>query len=121
MLEELDNNVEMATEVLREECGKEEFRVEPSVSVKQYLPELDQNRILKKAVASMYKKIMVKERELEQERVKSEQIKKENEALKMQNKLLMNQELVSSSYDYNHDVYWYNFRKYYYPSIVDSK
>ena len=62
LLEELDNNVEMTTEILEEECGKSFW---PDSEKCTSLSSEEENKLLKKAVARLYKKVMMAEKELE--------------------------------------------------------
>ena len=91
LLEELDNNVEMAREILEEECGK------PTLPDTQKLPkpkmqESEENKVLRKAVAQLYKKLMTIEKELEAQKIENEQLRKDNKGLRIHNTLMMEKE-----------------------------
>ena len=65
----------------------------------------EQNRVLKKAVAQLYKKLREKEKEVEVLKESNEKIKRDNELLSMKNRLLMEKEFQINNFEEERDVY----------------
>lgn len=64
LLEEMEGNLEMAIGVLEEEYGREAVIIPEKPCCKK-ISEEEQNRLLKKAVAQLYKKLRETEKESE--------------------------------------------------------
>lgn len=65
LLEELDNNCQLAMQILDEEEQRCRQIVEEEPSIKKYTPtQAEQNRILKQSFLSLYKKLLTKTQEL---------------------------------------------------------
>lgn len=58
-------------------------------------PIKEENKILKNAVASLYKKLLKQDREREELKESNERLRRENEQLRMKNKMLLDQEFSS--------------------------
>lgn len=92
LLEELDNNLQLAMQILDEEeqhCSKiiEEKRVE--IKKSPALSKSEENRILKQSFLNLYKKFLAKTHELEQLQSKFETQRQENNKLREINRLLL--------------------------------
>jgi hypothetical protein len=92
LLEELDNNCQLALQILDEEekhCTKivEEKKVETKKS--PAFSTTEENRILKQSFLNLYKKFLAKSHQLEELQGKYEAQRQENGKLKEMNRLLL--------------------------------
>jgi type I site-specific restriction-modification system R (restriction) subunit len=90
LLEELDNNCQLAMQILDEEEQACRQIVEEAPPLKKpALTQAEQNRILKQSFLSLYKKLLAKSQEVDQLQAKYDAQRTENAKLREMNRMLL--------------------------------
>lgn len=94
LLEELDNNRELAMQILEEEESRCNSILEERLEARRQPPlsQEQENRILKQSFLNLYKRLIAKTAELEDTQKKYEAERAENQKLKEFNKFLLQRE-----------------------------